>query len=800
MLGFRTIICLAILFVGASSFAQTTRIWGTVSSAEENAAMPGAVISYVLKDGRLGGFAISDGKGKFEIATSSNPMQGDSLKISMMGYSQVAIAMPVQSPVSVALRTKPMEIREVRVTAPKIKMAGDTLRYNVASFTEEQDKYLKDVLKRMPGIEIRSDGTIFYNGESIGNVYVEGIDVVGGRYSILSENMSVRDVKTVEVLERHQPIKALAGIMPGTKASINLKLREESIGRWIGNINLKGGTDPAPSGLWNGNLMLMRIGRKWSSVNNVKSNNTGKNLKSELSDRILEGNDGGYIALNVNEAPLGDQRSKFNTSAIFSSSNTIKCGNWEYGASAAYSYDKIKSANTSRTTYYFDDGIETVTESEKSSSSEQFVQAKFRAQGNTERDYFDNTLAAELTFASARKEIDGSFANNQNANLPSIYITDNLKYLKRFGDRTFRINSINTYSSNNEELKITRTSGEQWQRIQLSELSTDTYLSGNIQSGMYLSSSIQAGLQGTYRSLRSTLSGIELDGLSYSNNISTVMISPYIQLGLTYNHPKLRITALLPVQWKRYTKPVAGMLGYRIYTNMEYLPTAKLTVKFTGQAYNNGLNMTSLYEGYILKNYRLLSSGNMITKMGNTGNAKLALNYKNPIKMWFVELGISGIWSRYPYSVTQNFSGDYIVGGYMNSPSSARKLNSYFQWNKGLYELNGKVGVKISYTDYVSNSYIRNGVRSPYHMKDITFKPEFEARLAEWLSMTYTMRFNNYWYSSNSSNKWSCKMNFNHSISCNLTLLSNLDIKLLAQHYYTGLDSGSSMNTVCGGR
>lgn len=55
-------------------------------------------------------------------------------------------------------------------------------------------------------------GTITYQGKQINKFYIEGLDLLGSKYSQASENISADKVKSVQVYERHQPVKLLRDV------------------------------------------------------------------------------------------------------------------------------------------------------------------------------------------------------------------------------------------------------------------------------------------------------------------------------------------------------------------------------------------------------------------------------------------------------------------------------------------------------------------------------------------------------------------------------------------------------------
>ena len=202
---------------------QSEVISGVVVEAEKGTPVAGAVVLYVPAGQEGTEYALTDVRGRFWLQVSGIPAAGDSVRVSMLGYATVTLALAPEGGapeggavtdwqnIRVELQPQALNIREVVVRAPKVNLFGDTVEFNVQSFVEQQDKSISDVLKRMPGVEVREGGDIYYNGESIGNLYVEGMDLLGGRYSLLTRNLSAQDVKKVEIIEKHQPVKALKG-------------------------------------------------------------------------------------------------------------------------------------------------------------------------------------------------------------------------------------------------------------------------------------------------------------------------------------------------------------------------------------------------------------------------------------------------------------------------------------------------------------------------------------------------------------------------------------------------------------
>ena len=52
-------------------------------------------------------------------------------------------------------------------------------------------------LKKLPGVDVDENGQVKYKGKAIDHYFVEGMDVTGGRYSQINNNLSAKAVKIV---------------------------------------------------------------------------------------------------------------------------------------------------------------------------------------------------------------------------------------------------------------------------------------------------------------------------------------------------------------------------------------------------------------------------------------------------------------------------------------------------------------------------------------------------------------------------------------------------------------------------
>ena len=198
----------------------------TVLEKDTHHPLDGMVVRAFAADGTMLSYTSSDEKGQFTLDLSKSPK---TIKVAGLGYTTLSVTvLTLKNYPKIYLSTSATKLREVVVKSNRLQERGDTLAYSVAGFAQKQDRSIADVLKKMPGIEVKENGTIEYNGTAINKFYIEGMDLMNNRYALASNNLDRKKVKTVQVLRHHQPIAALRGKTFSERAAINLVLTDNA--------------------------------------------------------------------------------------------------------------------------------------------------------------------------------------------------------------------------------------------------------------------------------------------------------------------------------------------------------------------------------------------------------------------------------------------------------------------------------------------------------------------------------------------------------------------------------------------
>ena len=312
------IVLFTILLVAYHAFAQE-KISGYVEDSLTHNRLANVSVT-LLRNGKPLKFTRSKEDGTFQIPIVQKQV-GDMLQATYMGYKKKKTAVSSGKETVISMASTAFVLKEVQVKGSRIT-GRDTISFDLTRFANERDNSLKDVLKKLPGVDIEKNGRINYNGKPINRFTVEGLDLTGGKYNQLEENIKAKDVKKAEVIEHDQPIKALQNKTFTDNIAMNIALKDSARDKLLPTIKpylLVG--SPTHVG---GELNLMQIGKKKQLMYDAAYDRTGKNLGYSLealasySDRLKAAALPSWHSAPSLEAPIDDERLRFNTTQKYS--------------------------------------------------------------------------------------------------------------------------------------------------------------------------------------------------------------------------------------------------------------------------------------------------------------------------------------------------------------------------------------------------------------------------------------------------------------------------------------------------
>ncbi|MDD3969403.1 MAG: TonB-dependent receptor, partial [Proteiniphilum sp.] len=173
----------------------------------------------------------TDDKGLFTIPVNRGQYI---VQVSYIGYHNEYrnVAVTAEQPRvqlgSISLTSDNILLPETMVTAKaaEITVRGDTLEYNADSYKVTESAVVEDLLKKMPGVEIDSEGKITVNGKEITKILVDGEEFFSDDPKVASKNLPARMVDKLQILERKTEQAKMTGFDDGEEENvINLTVR-----------------------------------------------------------------------------------------------------------------------------------------------------------------------------------------------------------------------------------------------------------------------------------------------------------------------------------------------------------------------------------------------------------------------------------------------------------------------------------------------------------------------------------------------------------------------------------------------
>lgn len=170
---------------------------------------------------------------------------------------------------------------EVRGTAAQMVVKGDTTEFNATAFKTNQNAVVEDLLKRLPGVEVSSEGKITVNGQQITKIRVNGKKFFNDDVEMATKNIPAELIDKVQVLDQKSDMAQLTGFEDNdTERIINLTFKPNRRKGTFGNVSGGAGLDLNGAFRYDGNAFVNMIDGDAQSTVTAGGNNTNTTRSS----------------------------------------------------------------------------------------------------------------------------------------------------------------------------------------------------------------------------------------------------------------------------------------------------------------------------------------------------------------------------------------------------------------------------------------------------------------------------------------------------------------------------------------
>ena len=682
-------------------------------------------------DGNIINYTLTDVDGRFQLSSSS--LKDRTITVFYMGYRKKTVPVLAGRPLTIELEQEAIMLKEVQIRSGRVWGRQDTLKYDLTRFASSKDRNVSDVLKKLPGINVEENGTIKYNGKAISNLYVEGMDVSGGRYNQINNNLKADAVQAAEIIEGHQPIKSLRGKTFTDDVALNLKLKPEVRSKWIYTVMAGGGY--GEKALYDASFNALQLSRNRQTVYTYKANNTGRNLFSDQQklasgnsfDRVTDSNLPIFLPLPEPAMPLSQKRLLFNETHTASANRLYRLDEEkQLRFQLGYIHDRTTRQYGSEEIYYFaQDTVHTATNRHDRLKTD-CLNAEVNYEDNTVSRYTRENFSFAGTWKSGVSDITGDNVifqkiKNSQWELKNYFNQLYTKEKYTWGIRSYirythlpalltvihrnlpvssadnrliatcihRRDELNLPDNINENTYRTVT-GQTYESIptEYEEMNIDNAYTDNALYGMRKKNGVNYQLTGGFRG--------ELSSVRQENSYSAPRYSFYTIPRIEWERTDFLLTAAATVWWNRLPKQSYSRFyaAPSLYFRYKFSPRWKMSLSGSLDESEGGIQ--DIYPFHYREDYR--------TVVKHTGKVAVTvrqlytcyLEYKNTVKEFFWTLSASYSHNRYNLMAERNYKDGnfYLSSVERNHSSYSYALNTI--GSKGVYDWNLKTSLELT--------------------------------------------------------------------------------------------------------
>ncbi|SKA10068.1 carboxypeptidase-like regulatory domain-containing protein [Sediminibacterium ginsengisoli] len=753
-------------------YAQQKKLTGTLKSTAGKPIDHGSIL---LKNsqGRIILFGTSDIQGKYTLLLPDTlQTAGHYLEVNLLGFAkQQQPLLADKSQYDFLLENNAVSLPDVKVknTIP-VQSLGDTLSYNVASFARKEDRTIGDVIQHMPGLEVSDNGQITYNGKAISNMYVGDDDLLNGRYGLATKTISKDMIKSVNVMLNHQPVKVLKDVKPTDNVAVNLVLKDENSIKVSGQAMLGGGLPEQ----FDAALNTMMFNKKFKMLNVLKGNNSGIDYRSDFEQlgsndlMINVGNTRPVALLSAGTAGTPDLPRKnyyLNRSGVLNANNLVNTkSGLQLRSNIQFFLDRsIQDYRISTETYLPGDTIR-YNEIQNAVRHPFVINTAFNAMVNKTTYFLNNSLKFNITGDNNASHMDFNGKGfGLNLRERSYDISNDFNWTPMLRNRNIiHLRWYANYYSNPQKLYIDQglnndiLNNNQPYLAITQQAKTPTFFSHaalayNLTKHL-IKQSYQAGIINEVQQLNSNLDLTQLNG----------SINPYagdVGNALQWHRSRIYFNSSYDLRKKNWvvslSVPIAGQ--FISYKQKEYQlderktqllinPVLRVNYSLNMEDYiqasytfnNNVGNISGVYRGAVLTNYRMLYSNDAELQEKTSSGTGISYYYKRSITMLFMNAGI-----RYNKVTANSVLSSVITNNvqrtvllpYENDQSN---LSADAGISKYLFWLRSTVSVKALASRQYYNQFF-NGYKLPFRNDLLNLQFGFDSKLPGSISFAYRL-------------------------------------------------------------
>lgn len=206
---------------------------------------PANVQVFTLPDSVYVNGVSSDEKGDFSMKGLSAGQY--LLRATFMGYEKTEKNFTLRSGSratdlgKVTLKADAIYLNEAVISAAlaKVQMINDTVVFNGEAYRLPEGATLEELVRKLPGVEVSSDGTIKVNGKTVSRILVNGKEFFNNDQSVAMQNLTADMIDKIKAYDKQSDMARMTGIDDGQEQTVlDLTVKKGMAQGWFGNVDV----------------------------------------------------------------------------------------------------------------------------------------------------------------------------------------------------------------------------------------------------------------------------------------------------------------------------------------------------------------------------------------------------------------------------------------------------------------------------------------------------------------------------------------------------------------------------------
>lgn len=784
---FKFIICLFFTSFGISQITLSGKILDNNNNVLRNVN-----VMSIPKNGTSKlQFSTTNTNGEYTFVLDKNSAY--EIIVSYLGYFEQKLSIEANSENKThnfILQPKDNKIEEIviKYEYKPIEIKKDTVTFNVKSFTNGNERKLKEALEKMPGVEVDKKGGVTFQGKKVTQTMVQGRSFFGGGSKLAVENIPADALDKIEFIDNFTSNGVLKDVSDSDQLAMNVKLKKDKMKFVFGDI--QGAAEMADDNHFNlAHAGLFYYAPKINIGYIGDINTIGKSTFTFEDVIRFSGGYSGFLnerkrltnlyALADDNTDVVNHKSQFSAINFDTQFNKVNLTGYNiFSKTFITRFSETKNQYIQNASTLFEDKNDTsfarnlmnITniqlDYEPNKKEKWLYNAQFQfSKNNNETDlntttanstiYFENLIKSKnhsfKQYAEWHKKITKKHTStvviNQHIenSTPEKNWKTNQAFLTSFipiqPDTEYLINQTKEIKNNTIDLLLKH----YWILNNANHLYTNIGIS-NWQTDL-ITSETQTLTNGNTNNFNSNGFGNNLDynltnafiGLEYKFKVKKLLLKPILYLHnyhlKTKQNSKNSISKLV--------------LQPQFHADYEFSDTEKASFKY--KLVNSFSEANNYAENFVLQSYNTVFKGNALLENETFHN--LSLNYSNRKYFnsfnWFAFLTYNkkttSIRNQLEFNGINQFSTSILT----NNPENNWRLNGNI--SKKVYKFNLSFNTSLSWNNYLQNV---NSVLSKYERANQNFALKARTQNKKWpdFSVEYTKGFGNLSGLTNSKN------------------------------------------------